>query len=230
MASARSYGDPCGIARALDAAGERWAFLVVRELLLGPKRFTDLRTSLATASPNVLSQRLRELVEVGVVEKRSGRGGQAYALTPWGEELHPILLALGRWGARAPQIAGKKLGLDAFLLALEATYVAPRGTTEAAEIGLLVNDEPHLARFDGERLTITRGPPRGAPARITGSSAALRAVVFGDVPLAESDLQIEGERAIAKRFLRSFARPAAAPRLRPRALLVPGPGCLHRGP
>lgn len=212
MATARSYGDPCGIARALDAAGERWAFLVVRELLLGPKRFTDLKTSLPTASPNVLSQRLRELCDVGVIEKRSGRGGQTYALTPWGEELHPILLALGRWGARAPQIAGKQLGLDAFLLALEATYVAPRGTSEAAEIGLVVNGEPHLARFDGERLTITRGPPRGAPARVIGSSASLRGVVFGDVPLGKSELEIEGDRAIAKRFLRSFVRPAAVAR------------------
>lgn len=212
MASARSYGDPCGIARALDATGERWALLVVRELLLGPKRFTDLKTSLPTASPNVLSQRLRELVAAGVIEKRSGRGGQAYALTPWGEELHPILLALGRWGALAPQVAGKKMGLDAFLLALEATYVAPRGLDEVAEVGLVVDEEPHLARFDAERLVITRGPPRGAAARITGSPATLRGVVFGDVLLAESDLLIEGDRTIAKRFLRSFVRPAAVAR------------------
>ena len=207
MPSARSYGDPCGIARALDAAGERWAFLVVRELLLGPKRFTDLKTSLPLASPNVLSQRLRELVEVGVIEKRSGRGGQQYALTAWGEELHPILLALGRWGARAPQVHGAKLGLDAFLLALEATYAPARSVGEATEIALVVNGEAHVARFDAQRLVVARGIARGASAKIAGSSAALRGVVFGDVPLAEAALEIEGSKAVARRFLESFVRP-----------------------
>src|SRR4051794_26058664 len=70
MPKARTYDDPCGVARALDRIGERWALLVVRELLLGPKRFTDLREGLPAASPNVLSQRLDELLELGVIERR----------------------------------------------------------------------------------------------------------------------------------------------------------------
>src|SRR5687768_12104874 len=108
MTGVRSYGDPCGIARALDAVGERWALLVVRELLLGPKRFTDLRAALG-ASPNVLSQRLGELEAAGVVERRNATGA-LYELTAWGRHLHPILLQLGRWGARSSQRPVGELG------------------------------------------------------------------------------------------------------------------------
>ena len=87
MAHSRSYRDRCGIARALDVVGERWALLVVRELLLGPKRFTDLRSGLAHLSPDVLSQRLRELEEAGVVRRRTlappGRVPGVRADRPW---------------------------------------------------------------------------------------------------------------------------------------------------
>src|SRR3954447_23862520 len=104
MAGKRTYGDRCGIARALDAVGERWALLVVRELLLGPKRFTDLRAGLPGASPNVLAQRLRELEAAGVVERQTlppPAAAQVYALTARGAALEPVILALGRWGAEA---------------------------------------------------------------------------------------------------------------------------------
>jgi DNA-binding HxlR family transcriptional regulator len=88
--------DPAVAEGATPAVGERWALLVVRELSYGPKRFTDLRNGLAGASPNVLSQRLRELESMGVV-RRQLRGTASYELTDWGRELHPILLQLGRW-------------------------------------------------------------------------------------------------------------------------------------
>jgi len=207
MLATRSYGDPCGIARALDAVGERWALLIVRELALGPKRFTDLKLGLPSASPNVLSQRLRELVALGVIEKRSGRGGQAYGLTPWGEELHPLLLALGRWGARAPMVRGGVLGLDALLLALEATYV-PKPDTPPGAVALLIDDQSHEARFDEAALRITRGVARDVAARVVCDGPTLRAVVFGDRALADAALVIEGDKVVARRFLRSFARPA----------------------
>src|ERR687895_1821390 len=101
----RTYDDACAAAHALDLVGERWALMVVRELVLGPKRFTDLRTGLPQASPNVLAQRLKELEEVGVVRKRRlppPAASQVYELTDWGRELESVLIALGRWGARAP--------------------------------------------------------------------------------------------------------------------------------
>src|SRR6188768_960366 len=94
MTGPRSYADPCGIARALDAVGERWALLIVRELVLGPRRFTDLRAALG-ASPNVLSQRLGELEAAGVVRQRTV-GAALYEVTDWGRGLHPILVELAR--------------------------------------------------------------------------------------------------------------------------------------
>src|SRR5919202_1719071 len=105
MPTMRTYGDGCAIARALDLVGERWGLLVVRELLLGPKRYTDLRRGLPTASPNVLSQRLAELEGAGVIRRRKlppPAGARVYELTEWGSELEETVMSLGRWAARAP--------------------------------------------------------------------------------------------------------------------------------
>ncbi len=103
----RTYGDGCGIAHALDIVGERWALLVVRELLLGPKRFVDLRGGLPGASTNVLSQRLRQLEQAAIVQRRKlppPAGSSVYELTDWGRELKPMLLSLGTWAARSPVV------------------------------------------------------------------------------------------------------------------------------
>jgi DNA-binding HxlR family transcriptional regulator len=105
MPTSRSYADACGIARALDVVGERWALLVVRELLLGPMRFSDLRLALPKASSNLVADRLRELEGHGVVCRRKlppPAGSSVYELTDWGRNLEPIMLALGDWGARVP--------------------------------------------------------------------------------------------------------------------------------
>jgi DNA-binding HxlR family transcriptional regulator len=99
MPTRRSYGDACGIARALDVVGERWALLVVRELLLAPQRFSDLRRALPNAPSNILADRLRELEARGVIRRG---GGRKYELTDRGRELEPIVLALGGWGLRVP--------------------------------------------------------------------------------------------------------------------------------
>jgi DNA-binding HxlR family transcriptional regulator len=118
MAGARSYDDPCGVARALDVVGERWALLVVRELLFGPKRFTDLRAGLPTASQNVLSTRLRELEESGVVRKRKlppPAAATVYELTERGAELQPVLFHLARWGSRGPITTTNGLSVDAMV-------------------------------------------------------------------------------------------------------------------
>ena len=96
MATTRSYGDACRFASALDVVGERWALLIVRELLLGPKRFTDIRTGLPGASPNILSERLRELEAAGVIRRRKlapPAGSWVYELTEWGAELEPVMRA-----------------------------------------------------------------------------------------------------------------------------------------
>src|SRR5260370_26630700 len=109
MRISRSYQDACGIAGALDVVGEGWALLVVRDLLLGPQRFSDLRRALAGASSNLVADRLRELQGRGVVRRRKlppPAASWVYELTDWGRELEPIVLALGRWGVRVPLPAG----------------------------------------------------------------------------------------------------------------------------
>src|ERR1700759_5497108 len=105
MTGRRTYGDSCGIARARDIVGERWALLVVRELVTGPKRFSDLRAGLPKIAPDVLAQRVRDLEAAGVVTRRRlppPAASRVYELTEWGRELAPALVALGRWGSRAP--------------------------------------------------------------------------------------------------------------------------------
>src|SRR5829696_1706317 len=107
MPAGRSYGDACGVARALDVVGERWALLVVRELLLGPKRYSDLARGLPASSPTVLSQRLRDLEAAGILARSVAGppvGGRVYGLTPRGRELEEVLLALGRWGSRTAPV------------------------------------------------------------------------------------------------------------------------------
>src|ERR671915_410189 len=116
MVTMRTYDDGCAAAHALDLIGERWALLVVRELLLGPKRFTDLRAGLPKVSPDVLAQRLRELEAAGVLLRRRlepPAASQVYQLTEWGRGLEPVVLGLGRWGSRSPfPGAGAELGPD----------------------------------------------------------------------------------------------------------------------
>src|SRR3954454_6843957 len=126
MGSKGSYGDRCCRARALDVVGERWAFLVVRELLLGPKRFTDLRAGLPHLGPDMLSQRLRDLEAAGLVRRgtlSAAAGTRVYELTPRGQELEPVVLALGAWGSRAPFPDGDaRLGVDSAVLALKTLF------------------------------------------------------------------------------------------------------------
>jgi DNA-binding HxlR family transcriptional regulator len=221
----RSYQDPCGVARALDLVGERWALLVVRELLLGPKRFTDLRAGLPGASQNVLAQRLRDLEGTGLVRRRKlgpPAGTWVYELTERGRGLQPVLVALATWGSRQPMTSAGDLSADALILALRTTFDPAVAGPLRARYLLLLDDDRYLARVSGGRLEIARTAQDGAAIRpseppdatLTSSVGTLRAVVFGDLDLAEAQrrgaLRTEGERAAVARFVGLFARPAPA--------------------
>src|ERR687894_1924441 len=102
----RSYDDACGTAHALELIGERWSLLVLRELMLGPRRFSDLKSDLPGISANVLTQRLAELEERGLVRRAKlppPASVQVYEATAWGREAAPVMRALGRWAVRSPQ-------------------------------------------------------------------------------------------------------------------------------
>ncbi len=193
----RSYGDQCGVARSLDVIGERWALLIVRELLLGPKRFNDLLAGLAGASPNVISQRLRELTASGVVRHRDlgppARVG-VYELTDWGRELEPVILHLGQWGTRAPLPEGAHAGLDSLLLALQAT-ADPAVVNGRYELRIGAD----VLTVDGTSGTvrIRRGTADRPAATLATDAGTLFAVVFGSRTVAAAakagDLRLDGD-------------------------------------
>jgi DNA-binding HxlR family transcriptional regulator len=205
MTGLRSYGDACGIARALDVIGERWALLIVRELAYGPKRFSDLRGGLGL-SPNVLSQRLADLEASGVIERRTLSGG-LYGLTSWGRELHPLLLQLGRWGARALHKPSGELSADALMLALEATFTPSQAGELRASYELRLGEECFTVEVRDKHLTVARGSPRAPDAVIETDPATLRALAFGDRKLSDTAAQVRGDARLVRAFFRLFARP-----------------------
>jgi DNA-binding HxlR family transcriptional regulator len=161
MASRRTYRDACGIATALNLVGERWALLVVRELVLGPKRFTDLQTGLPGAGPNVLAQRLHDLEAVGVLRRAKlppPAASRVYELTRWGADLEPILLALARWGTASPIVppAGD-VGSDSLMLGLRSRF-APQAVADlAARYEIRLGDDTFAVGVEDGRLHVTRG-------------------------------------------------------------------------
>ena len=205
MPGVRSYGDPCGIARALDVVGERWALLIVRELVLGPKRFTDLRGALG-ASPNVLSQRLGELEDFGVLQRRSV-GAALYELTDWGRELRPILVQLGRWGARSQLLPRGELSVDSLMLALEATFDPDSAGELSASYELRLGEEQYSVDVDRGSITIARGHEQRAVAIIETDPETLRSVVFGDRKLGDAPVEIRGDLRMGRLFFRLFVGP-----------------------
>lgn len=162
MPTSRSYADACGIARALDVVGERWALLLVRELLLGPQRFSDLRRALPGASSNLVTDRLRELQGRGVISRRRlppPAASDVYELTAWGRELEPILLALGGWGLRVPRPAGSTLSATSVLLYLRGS-IDPGEHTYRVEL----DDRIWTVRSPAEEGPAEEGPAEEEPA------------------------------------------------------------------
>ena len=211
MTSMRTYGDPCGIARALDLVGERWALLIVRELILGPKRFTDLRAGLPTLSPNVLSQRLRELEQGGLVITRRlppPAGATIYELTEWGAELEPVLLALGRWGSRSPARHERQLSADALMIALLTTFDPALAADRPLSVGVTLGDNQFtLTVADGE-LEVSRQQSTQVEGSIRTDVATLRQLVFGDGDLTvlqdTGRVEIEGDQQTVEAILNPF--------------------------
>jgi DNA-binding HxlR family transcriptional regulator len=215
MASRRLYYDGCAAAHGLDLVGERWALLVVRELMLGPKRFTDLRDGLSQASPNVLAQRLRDLEQAGVVRRRRlppPAASAVYELTDWGLELEPVLQSLGRWASRSPSMPeGASIGLDSFVLALRTMFDAAAAEGSAATYELRLGVHTFRVRIADGGFDITRGTAENPDAVIAGDVEALAGVVFGGRPLSEAigdgDLEVSGDTDAVARFVSMFPLP-----------------------
>ena len=206
----RRYADACGTAHALELIGDRWTLLVLRELMLGARRFSELRGDLPGISANVLTQRLAELEQRGLVRRRKlppPASVQVYEATTWGLEAEPIVQALGRWAARSPghdptlPISGVSI-----LLSFRTMISEKRAKGVDARIGFRFGPDDYVARIKKGQIRIARGPLDECDVVFSGPPAALAAVVYGGQSL---DLMgVTGERALAEKFTTLFVLPS----------------------
>jgi DNA-binding HxlR family transcriptional regulator len=215
MATKRTYGDGCAIAHGLDLVGERWALLVVRELLLGSKRYTDLKRGLPNASPNVISERLRELEQAGVIRRDKlppPASSHVYELTDWGRDLEDTVVSLGRWATRSPSLPREvPIGADSVVLALKARLQPDAAEQLQATYELRFGEDRfHIAASD-HTIEIARGGADHPDATIESKPGALFAVLADGRSLADArhagDIKIDGDIAAVKRLVRHFKQP-----------------------
>jgi DNA-binding HxlR family transcriptional regulator len=215
--SGRTYGSYCGIAYALELVGERWALLVVRDLILSPKRFTDLRRGLPRIPSNVLSARLKELEEAGIVRRRlvpRPQTGVVYELTEFGRELEDVVLSLGLWGARtlAEPRPEDTVNADSMMLALRATFrpEAARGLRASYELRL--GEIVFHARVDKGALEVAEGPLPDADLTLE-TDLALRRLMSGELSprdaVKSGKVRIVGKIDLLERFAEIFRIPSA---------------------
>jgi DNA-binding HxlR family transcriptional regulator len=210
----RKYDDGCAVAQALDVIGERWALLVVRDLLLGPKRFTDLLAGLPGASSDVLTQRLRELVDVGVVLRRRlgpPAGSWVYELTPWGAGLEEIVVGLARWAHESPRMRyDLPLGTDSLMLSIKTLFDGHAAADLQAKIALNLDDERFWIRIADGNLTMARGEIERPDVTLDTDTATLLSLMQTnrsiDDALAAGQLRLTGDRAVVDSFHESVSR------------------------
>ena len=216
----RRYRDACGAAQGLDLVGERWTLLVVRELLLGPKRFTDLRQGLPGISSNILTDRLETLELSGVARRRTlppPAGSRVYELTDWGEELGTVVEAIGRWGARSPwRDEGDEIGADGLMVSFRTMFDPGAAGDLEARYELVLDGQPFGLEVERGSIRAYRGAPSDPDARIETDVHTLGALVYEgadlDGALRSGEIEIEGDRSAIERLMGLFPLPEPAPK------------------
>lgn len=212
----RSYGQFCGLARALDVVGERWTLLIVRDLLLGARRFGDLLTALDGIGPNLLTTRLRALETQGVVERiRPARAPHdLYQLTARGRALEPAVQALASWGSPLmgePGGEGARFDVGWMVLSLKRSY---RQTPQTFRVGLILDGRSFTLGLGGEKLDVDEQPALRPELSIEGDGLALAYVLHRgsslDEAIAKGTLRVSGDVALSLALRRAFASPSAA--------------------
>lgn len=208
----KRYDDACGLAHALELIGERWALLVLRELMLGARRFSELKADLPGISANVLTQRLSELEKRGLVRKTKlppPASVQVYEATEWAQEARPLMGQLGKWAARSP-LHDPTLPIShvSAMLSLETMIDAERAGGIEATIGFRMGDVDYVGKLAKGRLDIERGDTTGADVIFSAQPAALVGVVYGGAPL--ETIGVEGDVSLARRFVTLFPLPPKA--------------------
>ncbi len=206
----RRYDDACGTAHALELIGDRWTLLVLRELMLGGRRFSELRGDLPGISANTLTQRLTEMERRGLVARRKlppPASVQVYEATEWGLEAEPIVQSLGRWAARSPghdptlPLSGVSL-----MLSFGTMFDADKAKKFDGKVGFRLGPDSYLARVRKGRFKVARGEAGAGDVLFTASPTAIAAVVYGGAPL--DSVLVEGDRGLAEKFVTLFPLPA----------------------
>lgn len=211
----RWYDDACGTALALELVGERWSLLIVRELMFGGRRFSDLRAGLPGISANILTQRLDGLERVGIVQRRRlapPASVQIYELTPWGYEAEVVLRELGRWATRSP-LHDPMLPLSAasIMMSFRTMYSRERANGVAVKIEFRFGAEGFVVDFNSNGVHIRRDEPEGCVLVVETNPMSLASVVYGGRPVrdaeASGELALTGSRALFGRFVTWFPLP-----------------------
>ena len=214
----RRYHDACGAAHGLDLVGERWALLVIRELMMGPRRFSDLRKDLCGLSANVLTQRLEGLEASGIVQKRKlppPASVQVYELTDWGYEIKPVFMVLGRWAARSPQ-HDPTLPISAvsIMQSFETMFDPSKAAGAVMRLGFALDEDHMVVTVEDGEIATRRGEVEDGDVIVRAAPPIVAAAVYGKVPPAalegEGAMSIEGDRAIFARFIDFFHLPEKA--------------------
>jgi DNA-binding HxlR family transcriptional regulator len=211
----RSYEDACGMAHALDLLGERWTLIVLRELMLGSKRFSELRADIPGISANVLTQRLEGLEANGLVVRKKlppPANAQVYELTPWGHETEPVMQAMGRWATRSPlHDPTAPISAVSVLLSFRTMLDRERAKGLDAAVGFRFGPYSYLGHLTEHGLPIVRGEFAEADLVFEGDHRALAGAVYGGVPLDQlvesGALKVTGPRWLTQRFLTLFPLP-----------------------
>lgn len=215
----RSYGQFCGLARALDLLGGRWALLVVRDLLIGPKRFTELQEGLPGIPTNVLTSRLRELEEAGIVERRvqpRPGGGVVYELTDYGLELEGPVLALGFWGAKALGTPENDdfLSMNSLALALRGAFHPAKARGPQRLYELRVDGKSLRIEVKSGQVSVPTSSPDAPDLVIEAAPDVLAELLVGaldvDAASGAGRVRLDGDRAEAQRLFEMFRFPSAA--------------------
>nr|WP_274636267.1 helix-turn-helix domain-containing protein [Microbacterium bovistercoris] len=221
--AARSYGQYCGVTTAVDLIGERWALLIIRDLLVGPRRYTDLKQGLPRIPTNILSARLKELQDGGVVRRVPLHNcGLVYELTEYGRELEPIVLALGRWGFQAMGDPGPddQVTPDSLTMALRTAFQTDvAASAPPADYELHVGDVALRAQVSPEGLHVAQVappappvggmPPAGDPDITIAAGPGIRHIISGELtPAAALDAGVlhvlAGDPVLLERFAATF--------------------------
>ncbi|GAA4440610.1 winged helix-turn-helix transcriptional regulator [Phytohabitans houttuyneae] len=215
MVGKRGYNDGCALSHGLDLVGERWALLVVRELLLGPKRFTDLQSDLPGVSADVLTQRLRDLQAAGlVVRRRLGPPAPAwvYELTDWGAELGPVVTDLARWASRSPALpVHAPISASSLILSLRALFDPDAAAGFTATVALRLGVEEFTVRITAGTFDIVRGGEGQPDVTFLTDTETLTGLLHEGLSLGKAHrsgrLELTGDWAVAERFRTLFPLP-----------------------